>query len=1611
MELVFSYFKLMSKRVSFYLSISVTESIFMNIFSYFTKGSPRASRVVFVWIMLLSLVLQTSMISPSIASADVVVNVSHTDGSVTQHVLASSTDNAVVDYSMGATAASGTPTLSALVDILGSLNTALVTASADAAAKCTGDASATASASVTGVVTIDQETAVATASANTSVKCTGSSSTGSSATASSSSTVTITTTGSGSSENQRPVISVIGTDLTVYEGSTYVDQGATVWDAEDGNITNKLVVSGTVNTSVLGVYTISYNATDSKNLPAYTKTRTVTVVAAPVTACTQPIDVMIVIDRSGSMKDDTVNGGAQQPLTQAKEAVSGFIDTLKTTTDRVGIVSFNENAVLNMSLTNDFAAAKASMTFSAAGLTDIAAGLDTASNEMSLHSRSNAKHTMILLTDGDPTDPNTTTGIANAKTSAAAAKALGYTIYTIGLGTAVSPTLLKELASSQSNYYFAPTATDLASIYRTISTVECEREPSSVSGHKWSDLNGNGALDTGETGLSGWTITMSQVADGIVGIQTAITDASGAYTFNNLTPAVYRVCEVNQNGWNQTAPSTGCYEVDVKEGMNYAHKDFFNQAVQTPIVCSVDIVSDTTNLIDGAANAVATYASNPAWTASIPGATWIWSSFNVTDPSVDQTTLFTKSFTLSDPIASASLTIAADNNFTAAVNGTQVAADASGLNYGSPKIYDVTAQLHTGMNAASFSVKNIGLVGSSPTSNPAGLLYKLHVVYNKTGCVTPVNHAPEITVLGDNPMVVRINTIFTDPGATALDQEDGNITAKIATTSTVSTTTVGNYKITYNVSDSQGLAAVEKVRVVKVVSACSDGVDNDADGKVDMADTGCDNPNDDNENTPPSITLLGANPMSVTLGTTFVDPGANATDTEDCLGVAQAACNTKLQLTATGVVNTAALGSYTITYTAVDSKGVSATPVTRTVTVVSGPVSNNQPPVITLIGDNPMVVHIKSSFVDPSATVADPEDGNITWKLVATGTVDMMNVGNYTITYNATDTKNLAAQEKTRTVKVVSSCSDGVDNDNDGTIDMSDTGCENPNDDSENTKPVITLIGETVMQLLVGSSFTDPSATVFDAEDGDITNKLVATGTVNTAVLGTYTITYNATDTQNLAADQKTRTVTVYNNVIPGCTGNCGGETNVRPIITMLGDNPLRVYQNTTFTDPGATAYDQEDGDITAKIVKGGMVDTSRLGTYTITYDVSDSKGLPAQQKYRTVNVVENTTPGCTANCGGGSVSLSISNEKITVTGTTTVTITWTTNLAADSRVVYGLLPVSPVGVAPYYGYPLTTATDTAMVTSHSMVITGIPSALATYFRPVSSNGNQTVTGIELKRTPEIVSGGSCEYLKEYLRIGVQNNPAEVLKLQLFLKNFEGFSTIPTDSFFGVETDKAVRTFQDKYKDDVLTPWNLPGNTGYVYYTTKKKINEIYCQREFPLNATQLEEIAAFRELIKRLGAPTGVNAQTVLPLVGAVAQPTNIAKAPAAQQGAVAGAATVKDSAGASASTSGSKVTTRGRVALADLLAISPSMSGELSTGTKTDEQVSSSTSGLAEGETLVKRNFLQAAVGSISNVTHLSEVVVLIALFLVILLLIAALFYARRCAMKRATVTEMEV
>ncbi|GAG87027.1 unnamed protein product, partial [marine sediment metagenome] len=77
------------------------------------------------------------------------------------------------------------------------------------------------------------------------------------------------------------------------------------------------------------------------------------------------------------------------------------------------------------------------------------------------------------------------------------------------------------------------------------------------------------------------------------------------------------------------------------------------------------------------------------------------------------------------------------------------------------------------------------------------------------------------------------------------------------------------------------------------------------------------------------------------------------------------------------------------------------------------------------------------------------------------------------------------------------------------------------------------------------------------------------------------------------------------------------------PVITLLGDAIVNLTVGDTYTDAGATAWDNEDGDLKLEIVEGGdTVDTNAVGTYIITYNVSDSAANAATEVTRTVNIL-----------------------------------------------------------------------------------------------------------------------------------------------------------------------------------------------------------------------------------------------------------------------------------------------------------------------------------------------------------------------------------------------------
>ncbi len=154
--------------------------------------------------------------------------------------------------------------------------------------------------------------------------------------------------------------------------------------------------------------------------------------------------------------------------------------------------------------------------------------------------------------------------------------------------------------------------------------------------------------------------------------------------------------------------------------------------------------------------------------------------------------------------------------------------------------------------------------------------------------------------------------------------------------------------------------------------------------------------------------------------------------------------------------------------------------------------SDVEAPNITLNGKSNITIKQGTTYTDEGATATDNVDGTV--NVVKTGSVDSSKVGTYTITYTATDKAGNRATKK-RVVKVVKKV-------------VTDT-----------TPPIITLKGNLTVTIVQGTTYTDAGATAQDNVDGTI--NVVKTGSVDNSKVGTYTITYTATDKAGNRATKK----------------------------------------------------------------------------------------------------------------------------------------------------------------------------------------------------------------------------------------------------------------------------------------------------------------------------------------------------------------------------------------------------------------------------------------------------------------------------------------------------------
>ena len=159
----------------------------------------------------------------------------------------------------------------------------------------------------------------------------------------------------------------------------------------------------------------------------------------------------------------------------------------------------------------------------------------------------------------------------------------------------------------------------------------------------------------------------------------------------------------------------------------------------------------------------------------------------------------------------------------------------------------------------------------------------------------PGDRAPEISLLGGPAVTIECGTQFNDPGATAKDEVDGDLTSKIKVFGRVDIRNTGTYQLIYSVTNTVGNSVSVKREVT-------------------VKDTYA-----------PIITLRGQPKMRVPLGGRFVDPGV----------IVQDGCDGTIQAEVAGTVNMERVGTYTLTYTATDSAGNGALPLTRIVRVVT----------------------------------------------------------------------------------------------------------------------------------------------------------------------------------------------------------------------------------------------------------------------------------------------------------------------------------------------------------------------------------------------------------------------------------------------------------------------------------------------------------------------------------------------------------------------------------------------------------------------------------------------------------------------------------------------------
>jgi formylglycine-generating enzyme required for sulfatase activity len=158
---------------------------------------------------------------------------------------------------------------------------------------------------------------------------------------------------------------------------------------------------------------------------------------------------------------------------------------------------------------------------------------------------------------------------------------------------------------------------------------------------------------------------------------------------------------------------------------------------------------------------------------------------------------------------------------------------------------------------------------------------------------------------------------------------------------------------------------------------------------------------------------------------------------------------------------------------------------------------------------------------------------------------------------------------------------------------------------ADEANPELELFGGAGITREAGQPWAEPGVAAHDARDGNLTSAVTVSGTVDVNSTGTYLLTYTVSDAAGNEVNA-TRTVTV--------------SDTTDPVVTLLGDANVTHAKDVAWVEPGATASDTLDGNLTNQVTITGSVDVNSTGAYVLTYSVSDAAGNDSNVT-RTVNV------------------------------------------------------------------------------------------------------------------------------------------------------------------------------------------------------------------------------------------------------------------------------------------------------------------------------------------------------------------------------------------------------